>query len=339
MEERSGIAWSDLVHEADWIGARLAPFGSAVTSVVPAGFEAYARVLHPAEAPRRSHGNLVRWREVAAWSGLPLGRGAHFHSVALPPTGTATPAPWRGQGPATGTLFPPDAAVLAEVLREGTSTPDDCWFCLWAGYGWEKGGVVLAARGEPPQPLPRPIPETVLDGPHVRLPNREYLLYRGPVEAVTATAALSTQEQTPNLWWPTDHAWCVATEIDLAWSYVGGPRALIDQLLTDERIEVVPAEAGDQISGVEDWVIRLVEAAVDELWVRGETTITTSRGMVQAWLKKPSRWRGGWMRTSSLRPDGGRGDGGRPLGRGTEKDLREEIESDLVRTVVDLVGG
>ena len=101
--------------EAAWIGARLAPFESAVvTSVVPRGFEAYARVLHPAEEP--SWGNrLVRWAEVAAWSGMPLRRDAQFHTIALPPARPAADAPWSSQGHGEGSLYPPDAEVLAEI--------------------------------------------------------------------------------------------------------------------------------------------------------------------------------------------------------------------------------
>jgi hypothetical protein len=43
--------------------------------------------------------------------------------------------------------------------------------------------------------------------------------------------------QSANLWWPADHAWCVASEIDFQWSYVGGPRSCIDAILKDSRIE------------------------------------------------------------------------------------------------------
>ena len=43
--------WSSDVHQADWIGPRLAPWdGDTAAIVVPAGFAAYARVLHPAES-------------------------------------------------------------------------------------------------------------------------------------------------------------------------------------------------------------------------------------------------------------------------------------------------
>jgi hypothetical protein len=66
-------SWSDAVDEADWIRERLAPFGDGVvSSVVPGGVAAYARVMHPAEEPYGDGGRLVRWREVAAWNKVPL---------------------------------------------------------------------------------------------------------------------------------------------------------------------------------------------------------------------------------------------------------------------------
>ncbi|MGP7996880.1 MAG: hypothetical protein ACLPKI_06090 [Streptosporangiaceae bacterium] len=89
----SGPAWSDEVGAADWIAGRLLPLAAGqVTSVVPAGFEAYSRVLHPAEEPGTGD-RLVRWAEVAAWSGRPLRRDAQFHSVAPPPVRPGRPAP------------------------------------------------------------------------------------------------------------------------------------------------------------------------------------------------------------------------------------------------------
>lgn len=73
--------WSSAVEEASWIGERLSAFDSHVaTSVVSAGFEAYARVLHPAEEPGRG-GRLVRWRQVAAWSGVALDTARRLPSM------------------------------------------------------------------------------------------------------------------------------------------------------------------------------------------------------------------------------------------------------------------
>jgi hypothetical protein len=45
-----------------------------------------------------------------------------------------------------------------------------------------------------------------------------------------------------------DRAWCVASEIDLPYSYVGGPQALIDAILADPAIEALPATLSDGIT-------------------------------------------------------------------------------------------
>ena len=75
-------------------------------------------------------------------------------------------------------------ARLAEVLRRFTATPDDCWFCLWEGYDLQ--GTPLTTPGGPSVPRPDPLPSAVRNGPRVRLPHRDYLLYSGTVEDVVA---------------------------------------------------------------------------------------------------------------------------------------------------------
>src|ERR1700743_1294383 len=248
MEAPAAPAWSTAVGQADWIDARLSAFDAhQVTSVVPAGFDAYARVLHPAQEPDRDGGRLVRWADVAAWSGLPLGPGAQFHSIALPAERPRSPAPWAGQGPERGDLYLPDAEALAAITRQWTGTPEQCWFCLWDGH--DLAGTVLTPPGQRGIRRPAPVPAPVRDGPRVHLPHRDYLLYAGPVEAVTAAAALSVWKVTPNLWWPADRSWCVATEIDLAWTYVGGPAGLIEAVLRDEGIQDAPSRT----RGPADW--------------------------------------------------------------------------------------
>jgi len=202
VDDRIGPAWSEPGKEADWIAERLAPFNShRVASVVPAGFDAYCRVLHPIETPERG-GRLVRWAQVAAWSGTTIGRDSQFHSVALPPTRPETEAPWSGQGPRQGSLYPPDAEVLAETLRAFTTTPENCWFGIWDGFGWDhrvvltavvKKGITRRQRRahQPLSRLPDPVPPAVRAGTRVRLPGRDYLLYAGPVEAIVAVIGIN----------------------------------------------------------------------------------------------------------------------------------------------------
>jgi hypothetical protein len=333
-------AWSDDVGAADWIGPRLAPREAfQVTSVVPGGFEAYARVLHPAEEPGTGD-RLVRWAEVTAWSGQPLRPDAQFHSIALPPVRPSGPAPWASQGPRQGSLYPPDAEVLAGLARNWTATPDRCWFCVWGGYGW--AAVMLTPAGQPAQPVPDPLPAEVRSGPRVQLPDREYLLYTGRAEDVTAPGLLGDdlpgEGQTANLWWPDDRAWCVASEIDLGWSYVGGPAGLIEQVLADERIEALPASPDDPVSRVEDWVNAWAVAATEQLLTAGAATVDTSRGTIRATLRRPS-WHGaGLLEISSAGDNGVSGSSSTRLSQRTDADLRDEICVYLTWQLIDLVG-
>jgi hypothetical protein len=96
---------------------------------------------------------------------------------------------------------------------------------------------MLVPLGEPGVPVPDPIPAAVRQGSKVYLADHDYLLYAGPVEAVAAMAPMPDMDQTPCLWWPDDRAWCVASTIDLPWTYVGGPAGLIERILE-------PAEPG-----------------------------------------------------------------------------------------------
>jgi hypothetical protein len=329
-----GPDWRRPAGQEKWIAERLAPFGAyVVTSVVPGGFDAYARILHPATDPLTDE-PVVRWAEAAEWSGMPLGRGAQFHSIALPPHQPDGPVPWKSP-PLQGSLYPPDAEALATILRRWTGTPQRCWFCVWDGYGWD--GLVLTTPGEDPFGVPDPVPPEIRGGARVHLPNRDYLLYTGPVEAVTATTGISGDEQTANLWWPDDRAWCVATEIDLAWTYVGGPAGLVESVLHDERVEAMPAGPHDPLTRVEEWVTGWAAAAATDLLGTGEAMVTTPGGTLRAWLERDTGHRHRVMRTESDHAYGGSSGSALPLSSRDLAEAREEVCGQLVYDLIGLV--
>ena len=43
--------------------------------------------------------------------------------------------------------------------------------------------------------------------------------------------------QSPNLFWPEDRTWCVATEIDLFCTLIGGSEEMADRLIADPLLE------------------------------------------------------------------------------------------------------
>jgi len=84
------------------------------------------------------------------------------------------------------------------------------------------------------------------------LPFRDYILFEGPVEAATELGwnmlGRGLIAQSPNLFWPEDHAWCVASEVDLFCTLVAGSNALAESLIADPRLEVWRVFADDPVS-------------------------------------------------------------------------------------------
>ncbi len=271
-DSSSRIAWTDRTDEAAWIAACLLPYDShTATSVVPGGFESYARLLHPSTRREGTSGlPEVRWAEVSAWSGVPMSKDVQFHQIAFPRNEQPAPPPWHGE-PARGTLTLGDATALVEILKRHTSTPSRCWFGVWDGYGgWEN-----RETGWPPR--------SGWEMPKVELPGRRYRLYEGPIEGALAFSEPSFQ--TPNLWWPSDHSWCVASEIDLNWSYVGGATGLIQDLLHDRTLEAVPVETNDScafhLAAADAPMFR---EATETLQRDGTVSVSTTLGEIQATL-------------------------------------------------------
>ena len=252
--------------EADWLASRLGPFGSGVASVVPNGFPAYSRILHPA---RGMHDEEIRWADVAVKSGKTMHRLVQFHAINRPPVTVSKVAV---APPEPGNLPSDLLRVLCTALAEHTTTPDSCWFCLWDGYGWlhHCGVSTVESRltgtlvpppstvgGAKDSGFPPPVLRTaVLSAPRVILPCRDYLLFEGPLEAATELGWIMPGggfvPQSPNLFWPHDHAWCVASEIDLFCTLVAGSNALAENLLADPRLEVWRVFAGDPVSADSD---------------------------------------------------------------------------------------
>ena len=94
-------------------------------------------------------------------------------------------------------------------------------------------------------------PTTVMAGPRLHHPYRDYLLLTGPLDAATDLGYWPTTDwfipQSPNLIWPSDHSWCVAPEIDFRFTLVGGNTDLIDAIVADPTVEAWPVGAADYL--------------------------------------------------------------------------------------------
>jgi hypothetical protein len=155
-----------------------------------------------------------------------------FHLISRPP-GEPIPEYEPLSGMSVGSLPRHEVQVLAALLSRHTTRSDSCWFAVWEGYGQLQGppaSGALARSGRRAAAMGGIAPPEVLHGPRLELRHRSYLLLHGAV-ADAAGAFELLGRQSPNLWWPEDRAWCVATEIDFGWTYVAGSELVITEVL------------------------------------------------------------------------------------------------------------
>jgi hypothetical protein len=243
--------WTGEIARGDWIRDRLHGWG-VVGSTVPRGFEAYARVFHPAE---------VSWRDAAARSGTTWHPAMQWDS--LDPSGTL-------DGPEVGHLDLPSLAALALVLDKHTTTPDDATAGIWDGFGELRSGgsTTLFASSDgsaPPEhanTLDPDVYAAVARGPVLELPGRAYVLLSARVAEFADTdwplrAGIGWNRHfgpTPNLLWTADHAWVLASEIDFDSTLVAGSRALVDAVLASADLEAAEVAEDTDLSSTGDTV-------------------------------------------------------------------------------------
>lgn len=224
---------------AAWIRPRLGPFGGTVSSVVPTGFEAYARVLHPVGLLEGA--GTLRWEQVARKTGRRLHALAQFWRIAGRTEHRAVETGWPEGSPRLGEL---DRATQIQLIASIAAydcrySSVECVAAVWRGKGYLRGHSELE------------------NAPTLQLPHRDYVLFRGVLSElegfdINVPVIGSTERRlwvhvTPALLWPTDTAWCVATEVDFDSTLVGGPRALIDTVLKNAQLEAFEVAPGDSL--------------------------------------------------------------------------------------------
>ena len=217
---------------ADWVVAGLRGFAESVESIVPAGFASYLRVFHPAYRRGVDSIRPVRWAEVAAANHKSAHVGMQF-DLLIESDDLYNFEPQPGvfdDPPQVGSLPREQIERLVPVLARHTATPRACWFASWEGWGDIRADVASA--------------------PKFHVPQRSYHLVAGPIEAANESVN-EHSEQSASLWWPDDHAWCVATEIDFNTTYIGSDETCRDEIA---RLPDVEAFAVDPAArGCEAW--------------------------------------------------------------------------------------
>lgn len=278
------MQWTGDVARGEWIRPRLHGWGH-VGGVVPRGFEAYARILHPIRAERDEESATWTWAELASRTGKmmhPLVQSWRFFGERLADLWLEDG--WHPGVPDQGFLKPHLLAALTGLLRFYTISPDEVTLGVWVGwgelhpgtggvFGWFGDGVdQQAAAAEATQRFHREQAQAVSpdiaraaaglpDGSYdaaLVLPAREYVLLTGtldeladptwPYRAGIGWRAGGDYGPMPSLMWPADRAWCVATEIDFDSTLVGGSRPLVEAILADPTFEAFEVGPDDDLT-------------------------------------------------------------------------------------------
>jgi hypothetical protein len=237
-----------------WMLPRLLPSfltggdGMPVAAIVPSGFPAYVRVLHPASRtepdPKVTWRDVdVSWREVADWSGRTYHPLMQFGALRIPAADTTGPSPFT-QEPWVGHLFPNHCNTLYSALAEWTTTPERCWLGIWEGwgsFGYPRSMGFTEPESADVKRMGKQlveIGERVGKAPRFEHPARRYMMARAPWSAICELTR-GPLEVTPSLVWPEDHSWCVGTELDFDSTLVAASEDCAAALLSDHGLEVV----------------------------------------------------------------------------------------------------
>lgn len=253
-----------------WIEPRLEGEFGVVTLQVPKGFEAYARVFHPASD---TEGKPLRWAGVATICGTTVHREMQWHAiVGLSEPDNYRDSKWPGQSPAIGSMDIEDLDALCEILAAHTADPEHVLFGLCTIELWEESFS----------------PEELKNGRLLRLPwGRDHIVLAGPLSAVdqlandgaanpgpsrarfkfVARAPSSRDEASespsdlveawerrdaPNLIWPADRTWFVASEVDFDSTLVGGSAELIEAIVGSPDLEAWKVKPTDSLAADAD---------------------------------------------------------------------------------------
>jgi hypothetical protein len=247
-----------------WIEPQLDGWGGKVKQQIPQIYEAYVRIFHPASDEK---GNPVSWAEVAGALGSTAHREMQWHAIVGSYDSTGFKgSKWSGENPNRSELDEEALATLCAILGRHTSSPEQSYLGISTIYGG--------------------VEEEFPDEPLFQLPSRDFAILAGPLSAVGPIGISDTHSSSfsfsvvastgegpppdpepsmsvwgfgPNLIWPEDRAWFVASEYDFDSTLVGGSRELIDAILDSpdhEAWEVDPEASlqddADKINPVPD---------------------------------------------------------------------------------------
>lgn len=170
----------------------------------------------------------VSWKAVAEANGRVAHPAMEWGSIVGSWHIQDQPGLWEGQ-PDTGRLPVHATNELSRILKE-FSRADRVMYALWNGYGDMQ----------------------IQNAEMIELPYRPMYLIAASID--DAVEPFGIPGRTANLWWPSDQQWCVATDIDLMTTYVGGSANCIQAIINSDALEAMRVTSDQRVTWDTDTV-------------------------------------------------------------------------------------
>jgi len=231
------------------------------------------------------------WSQVAERTGRVMHPLVQYRRLTTDETLLDYPDGWGVSPSSEGWLDPDLLAALTRHLV--TTTPDDVVVGIWNGWGLPDAGQAYVSfamatdggdDGDDEEPaewhadfermqreraasVSKEFRAAIDNGPHFEYPNRSFVLLQSSLSELSNPGwgygagigwTTNSPEPAPQLVWPEDHAWVVATEIDWDSTVVAGTREVVDAILRDPTYETFEVHEGDELS----WEGDLINPAI-----------------------------------------------------------------------------
>ncbi|WP_413319122.1 hypothetical protein AA0Z99_02430 [Agrococcus sp. 1P02AA] len=225
------------------------------------------------------------WRELAKRNGRTMHPLVQWQRITDEERALEFSDGWGAEQSRDGWFDPALMARLTSSLRTHTAEPDDITVGIWNGWGTpapfgtfvpddddDAAAAVVAAqllrqeRAAGASAFSPAFLRARERGPLLHLPHRDFVLLAATLteladpdwgyRAGIGWDPLFHGAPSPQLVWPADRAWIVATEIDWDSTLVGGPAALIAEVLADPAFEAFEVAADADLSWSGDTINR-----------------------------------------------------------------------------------
>jgi hypothetical protein len=131
-------------------------------------------------------------------------------------------------------------ALVTTFRRAAGTEAMICWFAYWRGWGALEENLQVLTGLKTWSPA-------VVEQATFSLWDRDYVLLSGPLESVLNRPGPPTPALSPQLWWPEDQRWFVATEVDFDFSVVGADEGLANAISENADINVHEVSLEDRL--------------------------------------------------------------------------------------------